>query len=260
MKKRSITLFALLSIAVFITVGCGGGSDSNTSSGGDSGSGTTVTNTESQQIAAALAEASTQAFVGGGGLSLSNSAVPSDGKFLLIKTPPITAASISVTEANFCTGGSLENLSTLTPLGTATMNGSDLGSDGRGTCSVKVYGSNDDATYLLTDLVYTEFSGGSATDNVTMDGEIQLSMIMTQSGNHISLRGWMLADSILVGFIEGSSTRVCEVNPLNISQTSTYDMSESSVTYTSEFGGCMKVCDSFFDVSGTSSAVVTLPN
>jgi hypothetical protein len=273
-RTRVLFAFSMLSMMFVALYGCGGGSDSSASGGDTSGSSgsdgssaestTSVTETESQLVAAALVNASTQAFIGGGGLSLGNLAVPTDGKSILIKTPSLAAAALSVTETSYCTGSPLTDLSTLTALGTATMNGSDMGSDGRGTCFVSVYGYSDTPNYLITDLNYNEFSGGSAMDNVTLDGEMQLSMMMTQSENYIEVSGGIQAASILVGFIEGSgdsgSTRVCEVNPLELRQTSTYDISESSVTYISSVYGCMKVCDDAFNVSGSSSVTVSLPN
>lgn len=263
MKKGQITLMISMVSMVFMTIyGCGGGSDSSNSNvGGDGGDGSTaaVTETQSQQIAAALAETTTKIFIGGGMFGY-NAAAPLNSKSLPAMTPPVKAASITVNATDYCISTPLVNVSSLTPLGSATMNGSDLGSDGRGTCSVKAYGNDGDATFLLTDLMYNEFSGGSAMDDVTLDGEMQLSTSLTQSVGNVQVTGTMKADGLLVGFLEDGSTRVCEASPLEIQQNSNYQISGNSVSYTTQLSGCMKICDSAFDVSGTDSGSFTFPN
>lgn len=164
--------------------------------------------------------------------------------------------SLTVTEASSCSGVAPSPVSGGSSF---TVYGTDLSAGGSGSCTVSMEdlsGAEMNAIYAV--LSCSDFNGAEATNYVSLDGSIgiALSDYDTSGENAASIRAAVGTDDFLMGFVQDGSTRLCEIE-MYITEIVTITVGESSASSTVEYDGCVSVCGSAFDLSGSDSETYT---
>lgn len=236
--------------------GCGGGLSGDDTETDDTG-------TDEEPVTSGGAEDVTQAAV-----QTTLAAVSGVSSASLSEVPPALKAAralmpnpkkaITVTDAL----SDCESFSSIPTLSGAsiTISGADLGTGGSGSCTVTL------DTFTLGDLDRAEavlscvnFTGGEATAFVTIDGDIGMSFSSSFTADVEGGGVTIYSPGLLMGFIENSSTRICEII-MDINETVVITTSDDSITATSSTTGCISVCGESFNVDGTETQTVSLEN
>lgn len=251
--------YRVMVVAFFLALipfsGCGGDSSSSDD--------TTTTTTDEEPVTSDSAEDVTQAAV-----QASLAAVSGVSSANLSEVPPALKAAralmpnpkraITVTEAL----SECESSFAIPTLSGAsiTVSGADLGSGGSGSCTVTLdtfdLGELDRAESVLS---CDSFTGGDATANVTIDGDIGMSY---SSGFTADAEGGgvtIYTPGLLMGFIENGSTRICEI-VMDINEVIVIAIEDDSITAGSATTGCISVCGESFTVSGHEEQTISLEN
>ena len=174
----------------------------------------------------------------------------------LLSDIKVSPKDISVTAATDTCAGAAPT--TISDGNTLTISGTDLASDGSGSCTVRTEGFSEGDSYSgsIANMSCDSFSGGSATGYATMDGNIGMSATITEASNSFIISAAIGSTDLLMGFIEDGSTKICEVKMIvyeNV-EISVYD---DYATSSSQLSGCLSVCGTSYDVSGTETQTVT---
>ncbi|MBI2343265.1 MAG: hypothetical protein HYV02_02835 [Deltaproteobacteria bacterium] len=146
----------------------------------------------------------------------------------------------------------------------ATILGTDLSSDGGGSCQIKAssidLGSLAGQTVILN---CDAFNGGSSLNNMSMDGKLGILIEETTSTSAsvqikttVSTLTSSLSEEFLLGFIENGSTKICNMT-IDFEETVTITVGTSSATYSDSVSGCISACDQAFNLSGTKTGSFT---
>ena len=243
------TLILFFCITLISFSGCGGSSNS--------GTGNTATDEDAENAATSTVETTMlvlNTILGGEDASVS-APLKALRESDVIPDTIIAPKDITVTEATSeCTGTPVTSISG----NTSTIQGSDLAADGSGSCSVTTQGfavaNNYEGSeaYLSCD----SFSGGSTTGYATIDGTMGMEVAITEAGNGFYITAAVATTDLLMGFIEDGSTKLCDIKML-ITEVVHIEIGESSATSESTTSGCLSVCGSSFNVSGTETQTVT---
>lgn len=266
--KNRLKASQILNIVILLAVlglfgicGCGGGSGvdegGGDGGGGGGGSGTAITEAKAQDVSDGTIKAVLAVVSRLLGIDLAVNESKPMGLSALSKAMPVSKT-ISVTESSStCDGGSIAPVYESQSF---TIYGSDLATGGSGSCRIDFANEVSDIRMTISSLLdCLEFNGAEATDNVSLDGTISLFVETTSFGDSgITAVANSWTPSLLVGFIQDGSTKVCEI-VMNITQSVNVVMDAQSATANSSISGCISVCDAGFDVSGSETQTFTAP-
>lgn len=233
-------LFVLCSLC-FLSACGGSGSDD----GDDGADGTDISTSEAEDTAGAALE--TTMYVLSTVLSGEASVSAPVG---LVKAGP-TIREMTVTETSSCSG-----IAAGTPSGgtSFTIYGTDLSTGGSGYCTISTEGipdAGDDAS--VTRLSCSDFNAAEAFNYVSLDGSLGLAMTTYEnSADHVRIQVLVGTNDLLMGFVQEGSTRLCEIK-MYITETANIYVYEDSIESTTEYDGCISVCDAPFELSGTDT-------
>lgn len=239
----AIFLIGVLAVQISFS-GCGSSSDEDSdSTTSDSGTTTTAEATSTDAEQSAEATSATVATLLSTVLGGSSSSLSAPTLLYASSSPEIT-----VTPTSSC-----PEYSYTTPSGaSATIYGTDLSSDGSGSCTVAVDLYNDTFQEGTTAVLSCDsFSGGSATSYVTIDGELGFgfnSIETSADGDSFGFTVGVYSRDLLFSFIENGATKLCSV-VLRLYENDSITVGTDSVRVDSEMSGCLSVCDSPFSVS-----------
>lgn len=158
---------------------------------------------------------------------------------------------MTITETSSCSG-----LAAGTPSGgtSFTIYGTDLSTGGSGYCTISTEGipdAGDDAS--VTRLSCSDFNAAEAFNYVSLDGSLGLALSTYESSaSRVRIMVTVGTNDLLMGFLQDGSTKLCEIK-INITETATINVYESSIESTTEYDGCISVCDAPFELSGTDT-------
>jgi len=244
------TLLSIVFIMLIALSGCGGSTGTSTDN--------TSTTTDASNAATSTVETTMlvlNAIFGGEDASVS--VAPTTLHDLdNIPDAGISPKSMTVTEATTdCSGISS---SAISGGSTLSVQGSDLASDGSGSCTVTTAGFSEGDNYQdsSANLSCDSFSGGSATNYVTLDGNLGISVSSVDADDVFVINAAVGTTDLLMGFIEDGSTKLCDVAML-VYERVTITIGEESATSESTLYGCMSICGTSYDVSGSETQTVT---
>jgi hypothetical protein len=229
-KKVTCAAFLLVSAAHLLT-GCGGGSST------PSGTGTV-------QDATAVGTSVIAADAAGLIAILTSPIVAAVTK----QTPAVDKAvvvDVSIVETTLaCTEGTFSEATGT--VGTATLNGTDIGTDGSGSCAVKTDGTLSAAGGTLEEtLNCSSFNGGSEVGNVTMSGLLGFFPVLTFGPTSVDVTMFNLSTIGLTGTVNGKN---CD---MIVGVDGNATVSRDGTGRITIDGGCIAVCNTNFTITGT---------
>lgn len=165
----------------------------------------------------------------------------------LVRAGP-TVREMTVTETDECDG-----IAAGTPSGgtSFTIYGTDFSTGGSGYCTISTEGlpdAGDDAS--VTRLSCSDFNAAEAFNYVSLDGSLGLALSTYEnSADRVRIMVTVGTNDLLMGFLQDGSTKLCEIK-MYITETATINVYESSIESTTEYDGCISVCDAPFELSG----------
>lgn len=240
-------LFVALGLCFFSACG-GSGSDDE---GDDGDSSEDISTSEAEDTAGAALETTMYVLtevLSGEEASLS---APTG---LVRSRPPMRE--MTITETSSCSGVAPSPVSGGSSF---TIYGTDLSSGGSGSCTVSIEDlSEAGMSTIYAVLSCSDFNGAEVTNYVSLDGSIGIAISDYSSSysNEVSIRAAVGTNDFLMGFIQDGSTRLCEIK-MHIIEIVTVTVGESSASATTEYDGCISVCDAPFELSGSDTETYT---
>lgn len=262
MKKRGIVwggvfFFFGLVLALGGPGGCSGGGGDGDGLEGETG------DSASSLEAASCAEASTTAVetilnMSGSGQLSGLRVLPglSSSRDTALVIPTSKALAVTpMAEGFVCSPYMVPSVSTVL----ATINGTDIDPAGSGSCTIKGETSDLGGTEQFDILLECDsLNGGATMDHVTLDGKIGVIVqAYTGEGDSASVTVYVGSDDLIIGFQESGSTKICDVE-LGMSETFTFTVYDTYMTHSNTVDGCLSVCGSAYETSGTRSGTYSL--
>lgn len=228
-KMMCAVLVAMLSAPLF--TGCGGGDG-----GGGGGTGTAA---DAEAVGAGVLVADIAGLIATlpAPAGMTTKGTANVGKAVVVDVT-IVETSLGCNEGTFS-----ESTGTI---GTATLNGTDIASDGSGSCLVKTDGEiAATAADLDETLNCTSFNPGSEIASVAMSGLLGFFPVMTFSGTTANVSMFNIGTKGLTGTVNGKN---CDM-VVGVDGSATIDISGTGHIVID--GGCISVCGTNFTITGT---------